>query len=153
MASLARGYSGFGFSAVLVASWSLVGSPALAVVVALVLEVTASIIQAASVWQDIPWRRVGLLMAGAIVVTPLGVHLLAATDERTLRIGIAIFILLAAVALLAGLRLPTRARLPLVLSVGVAPHLIVGLGIAAMNADAAREVWNAAQYEHREASA
>jgi hypothetical protein len=43
----------------------------------------------------------------------------AATDERTLRIGIAIFILLAAVALLAGLRLPTRARLPLMLSVGV----------------------------------
>jgi Co/Zn/Cd efflux system component len=31
------------------------------------------------------------------------------------------------------------------------PDLIVGLGIAAMNADAAREVWNAASEEHREA--
>jgi Co/Zn/Cd efflux system component len=29
------------------------------------------------------------------------------------------------------------------------PDLIVGLGIAAMNADAAREVWNAAREEHR----
>lgn len=29
------------------------------------------------------------------------------------------------------------------------PDLIVGLGIAAMNADAAREVWNAARDEHR----
>jgi len=29
------------------------------------------------------------------------------------------------------------------------PDLIVGLGIAAMNADAAREVWNAAHDEHR----
>ena len=28
------------------------------------------------------------------------------------------------------------------------PHLIVGLGIAAMNADAAREVWTAAREEH-----
>jgi len=30
--------------------------------------------------------------------------------------------------------------------------LIVGLGIAAMNADAAREVWNAAREEHRSAN-
>jgi Co/Zn/Cd efflux system component len=31
------------------------------------------------------------------------------------------------------------------------PDLLVGLGIAAMNADAAREVWVAAQNEHRAA--
>ena len=29
------------------------------------------------------------------------------------------------------------------------PDFIVGLGIAAMNADAAREVWEAARDEHR----
>ena len=33
------------------------------------------------------------------------------------------------------------------------PDLIVGLGIAAMNADAAREVWTAAKEEHRAARA
>jgi Co/Zn/Cd efflux system component len=33
------------------------------------------------------------------------------------------------------------------------PDLIVGLGIAAMNAGAAREVWNAAREEHRVGSA
>jgi Co/Zn/Cd efflux system component len=33
------------------------------------------------------------------------------------------------------------------------PDLIVGLGIAAVNADAAREVWTAARGEHREAKA
>ena len=32
------------------------------------------------------------------------------------------------------------------------PDLIVGLGIATMNADAAREVWNAAREEHRSAN-
>jgi Co/Zn/Cd efflux system component len=31
------------------------------------------------------------------------------------------------------------------------PDLIIGLGIAAMNADAAREVWKAAREEHRAA--
>jgi Co/Zn/Cd efflux system component len=34
-------------------------------------------------------------------------------------------------------------------TVSVWPDLIVGLGIAAMNADAAREVWQAAREEHR----
>jgi Co/Zn/Cd efflux system component len=33
------------------------------------------------------------------------------------------------------------------------PDLVVGLAIAAMNADAAREVWQAAREEHREAEA
>jgi Co/Zn/Cd efflux system component len=33
------------------------------------------------------------------------------------------------------------------------PDLITGVGIAALNADAAREVWQAARGEHREASA
>ena len=32
------------------------------------------------------------------------------------------------------------------------PDLIVGLGIAAMNADAAREVWSAAREEHMAAN-
>ena len=32
------------------------------------------------------------------------------------------------------------------------PDLLVGLGIAVMNADAAREVWHAAQDEHRSAN-
>ena len=116
--SLARGYSGFGFSALLVASWSLVGPPAQAVAVALVLEVTASVLQAVSVWRDIPWRRVGLLMAGAAIGTPLGVHLLAVTQPDRLRLGIAAFILAAVVALACGVRLRTRATPPLVLAVG-----------------------------------
>ena len=120
VASVARGYAGFGFSALLVTSWSLVGSPARAVAVALALEVTASVLQAVSVWRDVPWRRGGWLMAGAAFGTPLGTYLLAVTDERTLRLGIAGLVLLAAAALLAGLRLRTRGSPPVVVAVGVA---------------------------------
>jgi uncharacterized membrane protein YfcA len=119
-ASLARGYSGFGFSALLVASWSLVTSPAKAVALALVLEVTASVFQAYSVWKDIPWKRVGLLMAGAIIGTPAGVYLLANTDERLLRLGIAVFILIAAVTLIAGFSFKSRANAASTAAVGVA---------------------------------
>ncbi len=116
--ALARGYSGFGFSALLVASWSLVGAPVQAVGVALVLEVTASVFQAVSVWRDIPWRRVGLLIAGAAVGTPLGVHVLAVTDAATLRLGIALFVLLASAVLAAGFKFKARASAPLVLAIG-----------------------------------
>jgi Co/Zn/Cd efflux system component len=38
-------------------------------------------------------------------------------------------------------------------TLSVWPDLIVGLGIAAMNADAAREVWTAARAEHLTAGA
>ena len=124
--ALARGYSGFGFSALLVASWSLVGAPAQAVAVALVLELTASVLQAASVWRDVPWRRVGLLIAGAVVGTPLGVHLLAVTSERALRVGIALFILASALVLLAGLRLRARGTRTTVMAVGLASGVCNG---------------------------
>jgi len=40
-----------------------------------------------------------------------------------------------------------------VLWVSAWPDLIVGLGIAAMNADAAREVWQAAREERKTAEA
>jgi uncharacterized membrane protein YfcA len=124
--ALARGYSGFGFSALLVASWSLVGAPSVAVAVALVLEVAASVLQAVSVWRDIPWRRVALLLGGAVVSTPFGAHLLAVAPERALRLGIALFVLAAALALLAGWRLRARGTPALVLAVGAVSGLCNG---------------------------
>ena len=124
--ALARGYAGFGLSALLVASWSLVGAPARAVAVALLLEVVASLLQAASVWRHVPWRRVGLLLAGAAVGTPLGVHLLAATSEQALRLGIALFILATSLVLLAGLRLRARGARATVMAVGLASGVCNG---------------------------
>lgn len=99
---VARGYSGFGMSALVVASWSLVAHPPVAVAVAVMLEVVASVQQAASVWRDVPWRRVGLLLLGAAIGTPLGVRLLVGLDPAVLRFGIAAFVLAASLLLLAG---------------------------------------------------
>ena len=58
VAAFSRGYSGFGFSALLVASGSLVTDPIKIVPLAIMLEVTASVIQAAGVWRDIDWKAV-----------------------------------------------------------------------------------------------
>src|SRR5262249_18458834 len=102
VASFARGYSGFGFSALLVSSGSLVTDPARLVVLALILEVLASVLQARSVWTLIDWRRVGLLLAGAAAGTPFGTWLLAHAPIDAMKAAIAIFVLIAAALLLAG---------------------------------------------------
>jgi uncharacterized membrane protein YfcA len=117
--AVARGYSGFGFSALLVSSWALVTDPARAVVVALILEVLASIIQAASVWRAVPWKRVGLLMAGALVGTPVGAHLLAHAPREPLKLGIAIFVLISTALLIADMKLRLRANSAGTAAVGV----------------------------------
>ncbi|OGA55965.1 MAG: hypothetical protein A3F77_12895 [Betaproteobacteria bacterium RIFCSPLOWO2_12_FULL_67_28] len=119
LASLARGYSGFGFSALLVSSWSLVTEPARAVALALVMEVTASVIQAFSIWRAIPWRRVAYLMGGAALGTPAGVWLLAEAPPEAMKLGIALFVLVAAIALLVGFRLARQTGAAGVAAVGV----------------------------------
>ena len=102
IAAFARGYTGFAFSALLVASWSLVAPPTLGVAVAVLLEVSASVLQAASVWRHVDWSRVGLLLAGAAIGTPFGVALLSLADADLLRALIALLLLTCCCALLAG---------------------------------------------------
>ncbi len=104
VASFARGYSGFGFSALLVASWSLLVDPALPVAVAMLLEISASVLQALSVWRDVDWRRVALLLLGAAFGLPLGVAVLTLGQPATLRILISAILLASCFALLAGYR-------------------------------------------------
>lgn len=126
VASLARGYSGFCFSALLVTSWALVTDPAPAVALALTLEVAASIVQAASVWRFVPWRRVGILFAGALIGSPAGVQLLAHAPREPLKLGIAAFVLVSSLALLAGYRLQRQVHAGGTAAVGVVSGLANG---------------------------
>ncbi len=131
IASLARGYSGFGFSAVLVSSWSLVGVPARAIGVALLLEVIASCVQAFSVWRDIPWRRVVFLLAGAAIGSAPGVLLLSSVPADFLKLGLSIFVLTAALLLLRGWKLRKKANDKGAFVVGIASGVAngaVGMG-------------------------
>jgi uncharacterized membrane protein YfcA len=131
LGSLARGYSGFGFSAVLVSSWSLVTDPGKAIAVTVLLEIAASIIQAFSVWKDIPWKRVLLLMGGAIPGMVLGVMVLTSVPVDTLKLGLSIFVLVAAALLFQGWKLKTRANDKGTFAVGIISGITngaVGMG-------------------------
>ncbi len=125
VASYARGYSGFGFSALLVASGSIVTDPANVVPLAISLEVVASIVMAVSVWRSVAWKQVGLLVAGAFIGNPAGVALLLFLAADTLRLGISAFIFCASLVLLSGWHL-TR-------PVGAPATFVVGIGSGVAN--------------------
>jgi uncharacterized protein len=126
LASLARGYSGFGFSAVLIASWSLVVDPATPIAVTVLLEISASIIQALSVWKEIPWRRVLVMMGGAAPGMMLGVTFLATVSPQILKFVLSAFVLIAAALLALGWKLQRRANQWGVFSVGIVSGIVNG---------------------------
>jgi uncharacterized membrane protein YfcA len=101
-AAIIRGFSGFGFSALVVAATGLVNDPLHAVAVVLFCEVVMTLQVARSIAGQVDWRRVGLLLAGAAIGLPIGVHGLIAIGVDASRLVISVFILLMCAILLAG---------------------------------------------------
>ncbi len=110
VAAFVRGYSGFGYSAMVIAASSLVTNPLNFVAVVVILETVMSLQAARGAGPDIDWRRVGWLMAGAAVGLPLGLWILTGSSEDTARAVIAGYVLLMCGVLLAGWRLAAEVR-------------------------------------------
>lgn len=110
VAGFVRGYSGFGFSALLIASASLVTNPLNFVAVVVILEMVMSLQHAKGAGPDVDWKRVGWLLGGAAIGLPLGLWILTGVSEDTARAVISGYVLLMCVVLLAGWRLATEVR-------------------------------------------
>ncbi len=126
IASVVRGYSGFGFSAVLVAGMAFFVDPVEAVSLAIGLEVLASVVQASSVWDDIEWRRLGVLVAAAVVGNPIGVLILTTVDADPLRAVTFVTLAVLTVGVLAGKTLTVPATLSAFFVVGVVAGVVNG---------------------------
>lgn len=99
-AAFIRGYSGFGFSAVLMAGLIL-QMPAVQIVpLSIALEVLASAGQARGIFSSIDWRLLTTLLLTGIIGTPIGVYLLGVLPEAPIRLSVQIFILLASLILI-----------------------------------------------------
>jgi len=122
-ASYVRGYSGFGFSAVLVAGLTLVLPPAEVVPLSIGLEVVASIGQARGIWADIDRRRLLVLLIAGLIGNPLGVWLLVAIPGETLRLALLGFIALASILMI----VMPKARAELSLALLAAGGLVAGI--------------------------
>lgn len=104
-AAVVRGYSGFGFSLLVITALSIVMPPRDFVPSIFMMEIAASLHLLPGVWRDVHWRATGLLLAGCLVATPLGVHLLATVPAAPMKLAIAVFVVSAAVLLARGFAL------------------------------------------------
>ena len=127
VAGFVRGYSGFGFSAMIVAASGVVTNPLHFVAVVVVLETVMSL----QAWQgagpDVDWRRVRWLLVGAFVGLPLGLWALTGISENAARAAISGYVLVMCIILLAGFRLRAEAR-------GAGSNLAAGLVSGLANA-------------------
>jgi uncharacterized membrane protein YfcA len=110
VAAFVRGYSGFGFSALVVAASALVTNPLNLMAVVMICEFLMTFQLARGVWPDVSWWRVLALMAGALAGVPLGLWGLTAIGADAARVVISVYVLAMCAALLAGWTLRHEAR-------------------------------------------
>ncbi|MBE9555246.1 MAG: sulfite exporter TauE/SafE family protein [Proteobacteria bacterium] len=119
VASVIRGFSGFGLSALVVSSISLVLPPAEIVPMTLLLEAAASLRMLPAVRHDLDWKVMGGLLAGAVPAVPAGAWLLASLPDSAMRGVISLLVLGASLMVWRGI---VFSRPP-----GVAAHGATGL--------------------------
>lgn len=118
-AGFVRGYSGFGFSALVVAAAGLVADPRPFVPVVILCELSMTLVQARGLRGAIDWRRVLMLLAGAALAMPFAVAVLGRVGPREARLAISVAILLLSLVLIGGWRFRRR--------IGLAGHVSVGM--------------------------
>jgi uncharacterized protein len=131
-AAFVRGYSGFGYSALVITASSLVTNPLNFVAVVVLLEFAMS----AQAWKgaaaDIDWRRVWYLVAGAVIGLPLGLWALTAMSEDAARAIIAGYVLVMCGVLLVGWRMQAEVTGPGNLAMGVVSGVANAPGMAGL---------------------
>lgn len=127
VAGLIRGYCGFGFSALTVASVTLVLPPIEVIPFVMLLEIAASIGMLPAVWRSVDWRLVGWLFAGYAVGAPLGIYALINVPEEPVRVIISLIILTLSFAMLRGLVFRRANHVSSILGTGVISGAINGV--------------------------
>lgn len=105
VAAAVRGYAGFGFSALCVASLSFVMPMSSLVPVILMMEVAASVLLLPSIWPDIRWRFVLGLTLSSAIATPLGIAALQHLPAQLVLAMVLLVIVLACALLMRGFQL------------------------------------------------
>lgn len=130
VAGIVRGFSGFGFALLSISSVSMVLPPAVVVPAMWILDLLAGLNLLPGIWRQVRWRSIALLVGPAILVTPLGVYLLATVPTPPMRVALAVLVFASAIALISGFqlrRMPSRGE---TIATGVAAGLLNGsLGI------------------------
>jgi hypothetical protein len=126
IAGLVRGFSGFGSAMILTPALSALYGPAIAVPIALALELLVTVPLLPGSIRLVEWRRIGVLCLAAIAGVPLGAWLLVALPPAIMRIAISAVILGFVVILAFGFRYRGRPSIPATLVTGAASGTLNG---------------------------
>jgi uncharacterized membrane protein YfcA len=93
IASIIRGFNGFGFSATCISGFSFI-LPAIEIVpIILALEVVISIFMAPYVWNKIDWNFVLTLLIGIIIGSPIGLYLLKYLSSDVIHLTVCVLVI------------------------------------------------------------
>ena len=102
IASIIRGFNGFGFSATCVSGFSFV-LPAIEIVpIILILEVLISIFMIPYIWNKIDWNFVIKLLIGIAIGSPIGLYLLKYLSPETTHLYVCLIIIFFSILLMKG---------------------------------------------------
>ena len=102
IASIIRGFNGFGFSATCISGFSFV-IPAIEIVpIILILEVLISIFMAPYVWNKIDWNMVFKILIGMVIGSPIGILLLKYLSPEITHLSVCIIIIFFSILLMKG---------------------------------------------------
>ena len=102
IASIIRGFNGFGFSATCISGFSFI-LPAIEIVpIILALEVIISIFMAPYVWSKIDWNFVFKLLIGITIGSPIGLYLLKYLSSDVTHLTVCVLIIFFSFLLMKG---------------------------------------------------
>jgi hypothetical protein len=127
LASLLRGFTGFGFGLAAVPLLALALPPAEVVPLVVTLQVIVGVSGLRQAWPACDWRAVGLLAPGLVVGVPIGLLILTSLPANDVRLAIGAVIAFSVWLIHRGARLPPDPSRPLSFGVGLASGVISGL--------------------------
>ena len=102
IASIIRGFNGFGFSATCISGFSFI-LPAIQIVpIILILEVFISIFMIPYIWNKIDWNFVFKLLIGIVLGSPIGLYLLKYLSPETTHLYVCLIIIFFSILLMKG---------------------------------------------------
>jgi uncharacterized membrane protein YfcA len=127
LASVLRGFTGFGFGLAAVPMLSLALPPAEVVPLVVTLQVIIGGGGLRAAWSECDWRSVGLLSPGLVLGVPIGLLILTEVPANLVRLTIGGVIAFSVWLIHRGLRLPPNPSRLVSFGVGLASGVISGL--------------------------
>ncbi len=131
LASVLRGFTGFGFALAAVPMLSLALPPARVVPIVVMLQAIVAFSDLRGSWRECDWGSTRWIIGGLVVGTPLGIALLTSLPPDRVRLAIGLLIGASVALLGAGLQLPVRPPRALALAAGVTSGIVNGLAAIA----------------------